>query len=975
MKEIFHCAAVLLLLASFNAQLSTLFAQGTAFTYQGQLQNSGGPVNGSYDLTFSLYTTSINGTAIAGPVTNSAVPVTNGLFTTLVDFVPDVFTGTSNWLAIAVRTNGAGSFTSLSPRQQVTPTPYALYSANAALAASASSVPAADVSGTLGLGQLPAAVITNNDTGANLTGTFTGNGASLTNIPLTGLASAGSLGLTTNGYGYILAATLGVGSLPYVVTAATNLSGAGYVDLVAPNFGDGTLTVLTNNGTGGFTTAATPTVGISSYPVSVAVMDVNNDGKPDLICADYGTNTLTVLTNRGEARFGSNATLVVGLKPFTVIAADMNGDGKLDLISANYGTNTLTVLTNNGNGKFGFYATVVVGLNPAGLVSADVNKDGKPDLICANVNSNTVTVLINNGNGTFLPATYPVGFAPITVVAVDVNGDGWVDLVCGNDGSGTLTVLTNNQNGTFTLASTVMGVGGQPYSLAVADVNGDGRPDLICANLTGSLQVVLNTGNGTFALGPVLSPSGASELVGVTAVDVNGDGKTDLVAPDNFNSQVFELLNDTGAPSTELTLAGQSGGLSLSPGLNGVPNLIGGSSANVVGSSVTGSVIAGGGSAGAINAIFADYSSISGGAGNTIETSSDYSSIGGGWDNIISGPGAFIGGGGYDGNYFAGNFAGGAVSVIGGGLGNTNNGYAATVPGGFYNLANGDYSTVAGGYGNTANGDYSFAAGNQATANHQGSFVWADSQGATFKDTGNDEFLIRAQGGVGINTASPQKDLSVNGEETVDRAGTNSGAGPDLYFGNGAEGIGSVRASGYADQSGLNFYTSGNKRITILQNGDVGIGTTNTSHLLTVGNGSPQAYCDGTTWVNGSDRNSKENFLNLDPREVLAKVSALPITEWQYKVEAGGTKHIGPMAQDFHAAFGLNGADDKHISTVDEGGVALAAIQGLNQKLEQQGKDKDAEIQQLKAKADKVDALEKQLNDLEAMVKTLAEKK
>jgi hypothetical protein len=88
-------------------------------------------------------------------------------------------------------------------------------------------------------------------------------------------------------------------------------------------------------------------------------------------------------------------------------------------------------------------------------------------------------------------------------------------------------------------------------------------------------------------------------------------------------------------------------------------------------------------------------------------------------------------------------------------------------------------------------------------------------------------------------------------------------------------------------------------------------------------------------WVNGSDRNSKEAFTAINPRAVLEKVSALPITQWRYKAEADGTEHIGPMAQDFHAAFGLNGNDDKHISTVDEGGVALAAIQGLNQKLEE----------------------------------------
>jgi hypothetical protein len=112
--------------------------------------------------------------------------------------------------------------------------------------------------------------------------------------------------------------------------------------------------------------------------------------------------------------------------------------------------------------------------------------------------------------------------------------------------------------------------------------------------------------------------------------------------------------------------------------------------------------------------------------------------------------------------------------------------------------------------------------------------------------------------------------------------------------------------------------------------------------------------------VNGSDRNSKEAFTAINPRTVLEKVSALPITEWKYKVEAGGTEHIGPMAQDFHAAFGLNGADDKHISTVDESGVALAAIQGLNEKINEKDarlQDQAAEIADLKSRLEKLERL------------------
>jgi uncharacterized coiled-coil protein SlyX len=95
-------------------------------------------------------------------------------------------------------------------------------------------------------------------------------------------------------------------------------------------------------------------------------------------------------------------------------------------------------------------------------------------------------------------------------------------------------------------------------------------------------------------------------------------------------------------------------------------------------------------------------------------------------------------------------------------------------------------------------------------------------------------------------------------------------------------------------------------------------------------------------WSSLSDRNSKENVIQTDPQAILAKVAALPVATWNYKSQAASIRHIGPMAQDFHAAFGV-GEDEKHITTIDEEGVALAAIKGLNQKLDQ----KDAEIQQL----------------------------
>ena len=111
----------------------------------------------------------------------------------------------------------------------------------------------------------------------------------------------------------------------------------------------------------------------------------------------------------------------------------------------------------------------------------------------------------------------------------------------------------------------------------------------------------------------------------------------------------------------------------------------------------------------------------------------------------------------------------------------------------------------------------------------------------------------------------------------------------------------------------------------------------------------------GTVTASGvlltSDRNAKENFTAVSAAQVLRKVAALPITEWNYKNNGAEVRHVGPMAQDFQDAFGLNGGDAQHISVVDESGVALAAIQGLNQKLEQ----KETEITELKARLEKLE--------------------
>ena len=217
------------------------------------------------------------------------------------------------------------------------------------------------------------------------------------------------------------------------------------------------------------------------------------------------------------------------------------------------------------------------------------------------------------------------------------------------------------------------------------------------------------------------------------------------------------------------------------------------------------------------------YATVSGGISNT--ASGGYSTAGGGNRNVAGHWYATISGGGD-------NSATALYATIGGGNSNIAGGStSSTVGGGWHNTAGNSYATVPGGYYNDANGQYSYAAGRQAKANHDGTFVWADSTDADFVSTANDQFLIRASGGVGIGTANPDEELTVNG--TVK-------ATSFIGDGSGLTGLPIFPDSDWT-VSGNDMYSN--------PSGNIGIGTSSPDEKLTVVDGTIKASTPDSTGI------------------------------------------------------------------------------------------------------------------------------
>jgi len=295
---------------------------------------------------------------------------------------------------------------------------------------------------------------------------------------------------------------------------------------------------------------------VGNAPRSMVAGDFNHDGQSDLAVANYGTGigspdgSISILLNNGSGGFASANNIAAGTNPRSIVSADFNHDSHVDLAVLNYVSGACcissfaTILLGNGAGNFAVSGSpIAVGNDAGALTTGDYNKDGHADLSATVLvsNSRSVSILLGDGSGGFSASTkYPAGGNATSIVAGDFNGDTKPDLVTSNVNGSNISVLLGDGLGAFGTPATYPVGGANPQFVAAADFNQDSKLDVVTANTANTVTVVLGNGDGSFAAGTQFTV--ASAPLSVTAQDVNGDGKPDIITADSGSSSASVLL-------------------------------------------------------------------------------------------------------------------------------------------------------------------------------------------------------------------------------------------------------------------------------------------------------------------------------------------------------------------------------------------------------------------------------------------------
>jgi hypothetical protein len=359
-------------------------------------------------------------------------------------------------------------------------------------------------------------------------------------------------------------------------TAIGDLDGDGKPDLVLVNGGGNTVWIYRNISTNGTLAAASfaaPVIlQLAGNPIGMALADLDGDGRLDVVVGDKQNSRVSIFQNFcvpgtiTTNSFGSRVDLPVGSQPWALAVRDLDGDGHPDIVTANYGGNNISVLQNTGQAgnittnSFAAHFDLPSGAGPEGVAVGDLDGDGKPDIAAINSNDGTVSIFRNVTAGGSLSTNSfaarvdlaTTGLGEMVAMA-DVDGDGKLDLLASGYLSQVLSVFHNvSVPGSLTTNSFEPRVdfplGGRMHRVAVADLDGDGKPDLAVTTEIAS-QLVLFKNNSTpgifnnNSLAPaVVFPAGYNPGA-ISIADLDGDGQPDIFVANGYDNNVSVYRN------------------------------------------------------------------------------------------------------------------------------------------------------------------------------------------------------------------------------------------------------------------------------------------------------------------------------------------------------------------------------------------------------------------------------------------------
>jgi hypothetical protein len=310
-------------------------------------------------------------------------------------------------------------------------------------------------------------------------------------------------------------------------------NGDGKPEIIVANVADNTISVYANNSTVGnlaFAARMNLTPASSDVAYAVAVSDIDGDGMAEIVTADAGGNNVSVFHNTGSPggalSFAPYADFAVGATPESIAVGDIDGDGKPDIVTGNYNDGTLSVLHNTSTSGSVSFATSVpapAGSNPQAVAISDLDGDGKPDIIAANFSDNDVSVYRNTStSGTIVLAaqvTYATDRAPFSIAAVDMDGDGFPDLSIAANNANLFDVLHNQGSASASITSFTPTSGPAGTVVTITGTNLTGATsvtfgDSAATNFTvvSATKITATVGTGATGNVTVVTPAGTASL-------------------------------------------------------------------------------------------------------------------------------------------------------------------------------------------------------------------------------------------------------------------------------------------------------------------------------------------------------------------------------------------------------------------------------------------------------------------------------